>query len=64
MRVVVQLWWVEWIEPSKKTVLTFPRYNERLQEAKLIEEKRGFTYSISLGIIYFLIFFCYAICFW
>lgn len=40
------------------------RYDERLQDAKETANQRGATVSLSLGVVYFLIFVCYSIGFW
>ena len=46
------------------TISCHIRYNESLQKVKSTENVRGLTSGVSLGIIYFLIFTCYAIGFW
>ena len=41
-----------------------PRYNSKLREARVTNTLKGLAVGVNFGVIYFLIFVCYAIAFW
>ena len=39
-------------------------YNAKLKEAQTTNTLKGLTVGVNFGVIYFLIFVCYAVAFW
>ena len=64
MHLPIQIWLTYIYTVNIMDGLLVHRYNSKLREAQVTNTLKGLAVGVNFGVIYFLIFVCYAIAFW